>query len=119
MLMLMKHDHSLVDFISYNFFFFSVYRCNRRIFVDPDPQAGDFQRKLEILNGTMTNDRRNRQVQYLGNRKYHNFDLDYSKLFFCIRIICLCISRILRGQRLHVRFQLSRWTLCKLIRQPI
>lgn len=38
--------------------------------VDPDTQAGDFQRKLELLNNGMTNDRHHRQVQHLGNCKY-------------------------------------------------
>lgn len=36
---------------------------------EPDAQTGDFQRKLEILNSGMTNDRQFRQVQQLGNCK--------------------------------------------------
>lgn len=46
-------------------------------FVDPESQPGDLQRKLEILNGIMTNDRRHRQAQYLGNCKKKIFFHSY------------------------------------------
>lgn len=41
-------------------------------FQDPDTQVGDFQRKMELINSRMTNDRQYRHVQHLGNCKYSN-----------------------------------------------
>lgn len=49
------------------------YLMHMIIFIqDPDTQVGDFQRKLELINSRMTNDRQYRQVQHLGNCKYWN-----------------------------------------------
>lgn len=50
--------------------FLFLQHCKFNVQVDPDTQVGDFQRKLELLNNGMTNDRHHRQVQHLGNCKY-------------------------------------------------
>lgn len=44
---------------------------------DPDTQVGDFQRKLELINSRMTNDRQYRQVQHLGNCKYFTLEIHF------------------------------------------
>ncbi|XP_031620593.1 mucin-4-like, partial [Contarinia nasturtii] len=41
----------------------------------PDTEAGDFQRKLELINNRMTNDRQYRQVQHLAR---YSEDSDYT-----------------------------------------
>lgn len=57
-------------------FYFIIYMVIYLIIIliylipEPDAQVGDFQRKLEILNNGMTNDRQFRQVQQLGNCKF-------------------------------------------------
>lgn len=43
--------------------------CRFELSFDQETQPGDLQRKLELLNGMMSNDRHQRQVQYLGNCK--------------------------------------------------
>lgn len=57
-------------------------------FQDPDTQVGDFQRKMELINSRMTNDRQYRHVQHLGNCKYSN------KLTEKILIHCIVHFRI-------------------------
>lgn len=52
-------------------------------FQDPDTQVGDFQRKMELINSRMTNDRQYRHVQHLGNCKYLN-KLTEKMLIRCI-----------------------------------
>lgn len=51
--------------------------CKNANILDPDTKTGEFQRKMEILNGIMTSDRQNRQAQYLGNCKCIKFQLKF------------------------------------------
>ncbi|XP_037925907.1 protein unc-13 homolog B isoform X10 [Hermetia illucens] len=51
--------------------------CRFELPFDPDNHPGDLQRKLELLNGIMTNGRQQRHAQYLGNSGYSE-DSDYT-----------------------------------------